>query len=287
MVDRIVPALLMVLCWTSSSLAQGPIPPVRVPDQFQGVHDGYDMAVPYQRWRMWVEAQKGPVTEQALGEADALEGRQRTGRPLFTVAFHNDYGRVASGDVRVYCTVLPVYPDRDRGECSYLYRRADVPLSPSYSGEPNVLDIWMRENFDPAMVARNIRAAGVAPDGDLWMVREKMFEGAASPAPMLRENQRIVRVDSRDCPAFQAAVEAVERRRLDWTLDLFAVGEDLPMRAPHPHAGQTFYTLHAWVDGYDVTLTGGPTLATVLGPVIEAVWDCEQGAERSRVRPRP
>lgn len=283
--DRLALALLIVLGWGSAVAAQ-PVPPVFVPAEFQGDHDGYDMAVPYQRWRMWIEAQKGPVTEQALAEPAVIEGLHRIGQPLFTVAFHNDFGRAASGDVQVFCTVVPVYPARDRGECSYLYRRADVPIAASYRGDPNAFDVWMRENFDPALIVRNLRAAEAPPSANLWMQGERMFDGAPSPAPMLTENLRIVRVDSRDCPAFQTAVEAVERRTLDWTLDLFAVGEDQPLIAPRPHAGRTTYTLNAWVDGHGVTLTGGPVLAEILGPVIEAVWDCEQAEARRLARTR-
>lgn len=282
MINRILLAWLIALGGSSAGLAQAPPPPPRLPDGIPAVHDGYAMAVPYSRWGMWIEAQKGPVTEQALAAPDTLEGRHRVGGPLFTVAFHNDSGRAASGDVRVYCTLMPVYPDRDRGECSYLYRRADVPVGVSYVGPPTAFDVWMRDNFNPSMVVGNLRAAGVAPGGDVWAARQEMFAGAPSPQPMLTENQRIVRVDSRDCPAFKTAIDTVERRRLDWQLDLFAVGEDLPMPPPRPHAGQTFYTLNAWIDGHNVTLSGGPALATVLGPVIGAVWVCEQArASRS------
>lgn len=276
MIDRVLLAMLFAACLTSPAFAQGPPPPVPVPEQFQAPVDGYDMAVPYQRWRLWIEAQKGAVTERALIEPDTVEGRGGVGGPLFRVAFNNDIGRLATGEVRVFCTVTPVYPDRDRGECSYLYRRADVPAGPGYGGASNPFDLWMRENFDPALVARNLRAAGAAPGDDLWPLRNEMFVGAASPEAMLTENRRIVRVDSRDCPAFRRAVEAVEQRRLDWTLDLYAVGEDQPRVAPRPHAGTVDYTLNVMIDGQSLTLSGGPALAPLLGPVLDAVYACEQ-----------
>lgn len=284
MIDRILLAWLIVVCGWSAVLAQIPPPPPRLPDGIPAVHEGYDMVVPYRRWGMWIETQKGPVTEQALVAPDTVEGRHLVGGPLFTVAFHNDSGRAASGEVRVYCTLMPVYPDPDRGDCSYLYRRADVPVSFSYGAAPNAVDVWMRENFDPALVVRNLRAAGVAPGADVWTMRQDLFAGAPSPQPMLTENRHVVRVDSRDCPAFKTAIDAVERGRLDWTVDLFAVGEDLPMPPPRPHAGRTFYTLNAWIDGGSVVLSGGPALATLLGPVIEAVWNCEQAAAASARR---
>lgn len=283
MAVRFVLALLTAMCAATPGLAQGPIPPVQVPEQFREPVDGYGMMTPYQLWRMWIEREKGPVTEQALAQPDVLEGRQRVGRPLITAAFNNDFGRYATADVQVYCTVMPVYPDRNRGECSYLFRWAEVPIQVSYREPANAMDVWMRAHFDPALIVRNLRAADVAPDADLWRVsREAMFEGAASPRPMLTEHLRIGRVDSRECPAFRAAVEAVERARPDWTLDLFAVGGDTPFRVPGPHALTAIYTLNTLVDGQSLTLTGDSALEALAGPVVRAAYDCDQARQAGR-----
>lgn len=283
MAVRLVLALLTALWAATPGFAQGPIPPVQVPEEFREPIDGYSMITPYQLWRMWIEREKGPVTEQALAQPDVLEGRQRVGRPLVTAAFNNDFGRYATADVQVYCTVMPVYPDRNRGECSYLFRWAEVPIHVSYRDTTNAMDVWMRTHFDPERIVRNLRAADVAPDGDLWRVsREAMFEGTASPRPMLAGHLRIGRVDSRECPAFRAAVEAVEGARPDWTLDLFAVGSDLPFRVPGPHARTATYTLNTLVDGQWLTLTGDGALGVLVGPMVRAAYSCDQARQASR-----
>lgn len=263
--------------------AQGPPPPIRVPEQFQAPVEGYSMVVPYQLWRNWIERQKGPVTEQALAQADTFDGRERVGGPLIAVAYHNDYGRFANADVQVYCTIRPVYPDRNRGECSYLYRRAEVPISPSYLETSNALDVWMRANFDPALIVRNLRAAGVAPGVDLWGEnKETIFDDAPSPQALLTEHLRIVRVDSRECPAFAAAVEALERARPDWILDLFAVGSDDPSRYPGPHATTATYKLNTRIDGQMITISGDGALEPLLRPVTQAAYGCERAQLAAR-----
>lgn len=282
-IDRIAFALFAAACLVSPAIAQGPPPPVRVPEAFQTPVEGYGMITPYQMWRFHIEQEKGPVTEQALAQAEVLDGRQRVGKPVFTAAFNNDFGRYASVDLQVFCTRTPVYPDRDRGECSYLYRQAGVPLGPGYRDPGNAFDDWMVENFDPALVVRNLRAAGIAPGADLWRENgDVLFDGAASPRQMLAEHLQIIRVDSRECPALRNAVEAVERARLDWTLDLFAVGEDEPFRFPGPHAATATYTLNAWVGGQPLTLTGDGALQSLLGPVLRAAHGCESAQRAAR-----
>lgn len=283
MLDRIALGLLAAVGLVSPAIAQGPPPPVRMPEAFQAPVEGYNMATPYQLWRGHIERQRGPVTEAALAEAAVLDDRRRVGRPLFTAGFNNDFGRYASVDVQVFCTRMPVYPDRDRGDCSYLYRRADIPLGPSYRDPNNAFDLWLQENFDPALVVRNLRAAGLSPGDDLWMEnREAMFEGAPSPRAMLAGHLRIVRVDSRECPALREAVEAVEQARLDWTLDLFAVGEDERGRFPGPHAITATYTLNVLIEGQQLTLTGDGALQPLLGPVLQAASRCESAQRAAR-----
>lgn len=283
MLDRVALALSLALGAVSPAIDQGPPPPVRVPEAFQTPVEGYSMATPYQLWRGYIERQRGTVTEQALAEAAVLDDRRRIGRPLFTAGFNNDFGRYASVDVQVFCTHVPVHPDRDRGECNYLYRRADIPLGPSYRDPNNAFDRWLQENFDPALVVRNLRAAGLSPGDDLWMEnRDAMFDGAPSPRAMLAEHLQIVRIDSRECPALREAVEGVERARLDWTLDLFAVGEDERGRPPGPRAITATYTLNVLIDGQRLTMTGDSALQPLLGPVIRAASSCESARRAAR-----
>lgn len=250
MAFRINFALLFVMGWTSSGWAQ--VPPAPPPPGVTITHDGQDLTVPYQRWAMWIESQKGVVSEQALARPEVIEPGWFT-RPIITAAFHNDSGRFASAEVRTNCA------SPSTSGCEFRYRRADVPLSPSYEPVPNALDVWMRQNFDPELVLHNLReSTGESDSTNLWTVpADVMFAGLASPQPILTEHVRIFEVISRDCPALFAALEAVEGERLDLPLDLRGVGRDNPLMPPRPHATRVFYTLSTSVKGEELDLSGG------------------------------
>jgi hypothetical protein len=279
MVFRITLALLLMAGSTSSAWAQMPPPPP--PPGFRITHDGQDLTVAYQRWGMWIESQKGAVAEQALARPELIEAGWYA-HPIMTAAFHNDFGRFASAEVRSNCR-------SPASGCGFLYRRADVPLSQSYGVSPNALDVWLRENFDPALVLHNLRdTAGGISGANLWRVRaDVMFAGAASPQALLNENVRVLQIRSRDCPAFLTALQAIEGQRVEGPLDVPGIGEDRPIPPPRPHATRVFYTLSASVDGEQLDLSGGRALATLLQPVLDAVHECEQASASASAAATP
>lgn len=268
MPSRLIFTLLMATCCASPGWTQ--IPPA--PPGAAISHDGYNLTPAYERWSSWIESQKGAVSERALARPEVFESGW-SGRPFMTAAFHNDYGRFATSEIRARCAAPPA------AECEFLYSRADVPLSRSYGPVPNALDVWMRENFDPALVVRNLREAGKDPGSDLWRVSaEVMFAGAASPQAFLTEHLRVLRLKSRDCPALLAALQTVETQRPVWALDLRGVGEDRPLVPPRPHAQRVFYTLDASVDGAQLNVSGGAVLEPILRPVLNAAYECERAS---------
>lgn len=264
--------------------AAAPPPPAPPPPGLDRPILGYDLQTPFQLWRYWVERQKGPVVEALIAEPETLDGERAVGAPIVRFVRSNDFGRFLAGDVRLYCRRDGAH-GFDRSACHYRLRRAFVPLDAASYGEDNPLARWTRESFDAERLARHLQAAGLPPDSDWWRVdEERIFSSMPSPAPLLREHARVVRVDSRDCPAFGEAVAALESKRVDWRLDFLGVGEDTALVAPNPHAQITEYSFRILVPGRlnAVTLQGvSSQLDDLFAPVAEALDACE------RQQPRP
>jgi len=233
------------------------------------------MRVPYELWRHWVEAQKGPVTLALLQQPDVLEGLRPRGT-LLSFRSYNDFGHFLSGDIRVYCPTGAPQPAPD--SCRYLLRRAYVPLPAEDYGEINPVSEWVRANFDARELARNFRELGLAPDIDWGEAdRAQVFSAAPSPGQVLADNAVVVRLHSIECPQMGAAIEALEGKALGMQIDFAGVGPDQKLRAPVPHAVSTTFTLFLLEEGGYTTIEGsrGPA-AQIVDPILDAADACER-----------
>lgn len=267
------------LAWASAAAAQGPIPPLPVPEYLQESVEGYSMAVPFQKWGHWVERQRGAAIEAALAQRPVLEGERQIGRPLLSVAYHGDLGIIAMGEIRVFCP--QAWVARSPAEiCHYLYRlgsaRKDATL---FGSSENEVSRWTWENFNPALVVAALKEAGIAPGADLWRVDgPTLFATHPSAVAMLGAHLQIVTVDSRDCPALHEAVQLMDRSQVAWRTDFMAVGHDDWPRAPNPHAVTASYTLEIFAGGGQVTLKGdGEGLRNIVNPALQAAARCSSG----------
>ncbi|KRA74636.1 hypothetical protein ASD89_10035 [Caulobacter sp. Root656] len=273
-------ALALSLLVVASAPAQPP-PPILSPPELDKPYDGYDLRTPYQLWRYWVENQKGPVTEALMAQPDSLPDEGAFGSPLITFKAFGDMGHFLTGDLRAYCRRKPPY-DFDRDNCHYVLRRATVPVAAASYGTENGLSTWTRQNFGPEKLARHLKAAGFAPDIDWWIAadRQTMFAEQPSPAALLKSQARVVRVDSRDCPALAKAIGAMETRRLGLPVDFWAVGPKGVLDPPPPHATQWLYVLNLIVAGHAVTVEGDHALMSdIVDPVFKAAQACEQAGK--------
>jgi hypothetical protein len=215
-----------------------------------------------------------------LATPDSLPGETAWGRPILEFRKYNDFGHFLTGEVRVYCAPgEPAYRPRP-GSCHYRLRRAYVEAGAAgYSG-PTPVSRWAIANFDAARLTRHFRETGIAPDTDWWMAdRTKLFATMPSPVEVLMENVTVIRLDSRDCPGFARAIEALDRQTLTERTDLLAVGEDQAFEPPWPHAVTVEYTLRLNVGGANgrLTLTGsGGRLEALVDPVLDAADVCER-----------
>ena len=272
-------AVTLSMLSASTSGAQPP-PPALTPPELDNPYDGYDLRTPYQLWRYWVEGQKGPVTQALMAEPDTLPDEGAFGRPLITFKAFGDLGHFLTGDLRAYCRRKPPH-DFDRDNCHYVLRRAFVPAAAASYGTENPLSTWTRQNFGPETLAKRFKAAGVAPDINWWFAdRQALFARQPSPAVVLKSLAKVIRVDSRDCPALAKAIDAMETRRLDLPADFWAVGPKGQLVAPAPHATQWLYALNLMAAGHAVTVEGdGPQVTDIVNPVFDAAQACEQAAK--------
>lgn len=259
--------------------AAPPPPPALTPEKLEQPVDGYDMRIPFQRWRGWVERQKGPATAALLAEPENLPGERPFGAPLgFSMA--SDFGVFQSGDVRVYCRPGEPSYQPDRKSCHYRLRRVSVPAPAAvYGGADNPVARWMRDTFDASVLAGHFRRSGLGPDTDWWRTdMERIFAPLPSAVPMLIEQAKVVRVDSRDCPALAAAIRKLEGMRLDRKLDFLGVGEDARLHIPPPHGVTVTYALRTLLPdaGGHMSLEGsGPDMDDLVRPVLAAAETCE------------
>jgi len=272
-------AAMLALLAAAKAGAQPP-PPALTPPELDKLYDGYDLRTPYQLWRFWVEAQKGSVTQALVAEPESLPDEGAFGRPLITFKAFGDMGHFVSGDVRAYCKRKPPY-DFDRTSCHHVVRRAFVPVDAASYGAENPLSTWTRQNFGPETLAKRLKAAGLAPDINWWLAdRKAMFNQQPSPAEILKSQAKVVRVDSRDCPALAKAIGDMETKRLTMPVDFWSVGPQSTLTPPRPHATRWLYSLDLLVAGQFVTLeSDGALVADIVNPVFDAAYACEQAAK--------
>jgi hypothetical protein len=272
-------AVLSLSILSAASAGGQPPPPVLTPPELDRPYEGYDLRTPYQLWRYWIESQKGPVIEALVAEPETLPDEGAFGRPLITFKAFGDMGHFVSGDVRTYCKRKPPH-DFDRDNCHFVVRRVFVPVDAASYGTENPVSTWMRQNFGPETLARRLKTAGFATDTNWWTAdRQKMFAQQPSPADILKSQAKVVRVDSRDCPALAKAIDAMETKRLDMPVDFWSVGPKGELVAPRPHATRWLYTLDLIVAGQFLTLEGDGALVTdIVNPVFDAANACAQAA---------
>ena len=274
------------LAFAAAPALAAPPPPALVPDALKQPVEGYDLETPFQIWRYWVESQKGAAVDALLETPDAIEGEQAFAEPLLKFTKENDFGHYLTGEVRAYCR--KGQPSLARS-CHYRLRRGFVPHNAATYGEDNPLSRWTRESFDARALAGHLRASGLGPGTDWWRAdRAKMFAAFPSPLPVLKEHATIVRLDSRDCPAMGAAIAALDKKRIDWRLDIATVGEDAKVEPPWPHSIRVTHSLRILVPGKAsiVTIEGtGDALETLVGPILDAADECEKAREGQTSRP--
>jgi hypothetical protein len=268
--------IIMVLCVGTSVSAAPPEPPVPTPLELDQLYDGYDLRGLYQIWRYWIEGQKGAITDAMLAEPDIFPGETRIGAPLLKYSGAGDLGRFASGDLRAYCPPTRPY-GFDQAACHFVLREARVPVPAGFGDNP--LTTWMRQAFAPASTAAYLKAQGLPPTSDWWMVDQaRVFANHPSAAKALRAQGRIERIDSRNCPALAKAILNMETRRLDAPVNFWTVGEPTELIPPTPHGANWWYELDLLVDGEGATIKStGRWMTDIVGPVFDAARSCGFG----------
>lgn len=278
-VGALLTALALVCLTPGTAFAPPPPPPPPIPAVRQPV-DGYDLAPLWSQWNLWVESRKGPATEAILAEPDALPGEAPGGEPVFEFRKYNDYGHFLTGEVRVYCQPAKPY-GVVAGTCHYRLRRAYVDHAAATYGDPNPVSRWTVASFDAVRLARHLREAGYAPDTDWWLAdRAKLFAVLPSPDAMLMEQATVIRLDSRECPAFGRAMADLDRKVVATKLDMIGVGRDhRPTRYLPPHGGDVSYTIRVVAPGAGawVKIEGGGIgrFTKLFQPMLDTADACE------------
>lgn len=270
----IAAGLLAALVSLPASARGVPPPPMVTPPALKQPIDGYDMSVPYELWRYWIEQRKGAMMNAVLTRADPPPGEEAFGATQLRFRAGWDMGQVMAGDAQVYC------PRDGRGfersTCHVVLRRVQIPDDVGGLGGPNVLSRWMQENFDAPALARHLKTQGLGPNTDWWRAdRQRMFSAFPSPDAALTAAVRLERVDSRDCPAMAQAFETLDKAHVDIRLDMTGVGEDVWGKAPRPHSTAWTYTLSLRNDKGLTTLeTDSWLIGDLVHPVLEAANAC-------------
>lgn len=262
-------ALVLALAATTAA-AQGPPPPVR----YDGppTVEGHDVGVLFNRWVGWVERQKGEVLEAAMADPNHPGSLRQRGQPILEARAFGDQGLVLSASIAVVC---PFAEGRFQSDaCIVRMREATIPWRADGYGSEDTLADWTRTAFDAAAVVEVLSAAGVASGGDLWRIDlDPAFSRLASPGEVLRQGLRVRTVDAAACPAMEQALQSLEGRALDGTIDLWGIGEDGSISPPRPHAIRSTYTLRYVADDI-VTLQGGRALEALISPAFAAGQAC-------------
>ncbi len=267
--------LLLLVCGAAAVSTAAPPPPPLYPDDLPRTLDGYDLGVVYSRYSFWIEGQKGAVIDAIMAEPTDVAGyRPQFAAPVsFTI--YSDYGHFQSGDIRSYCRTTGE-AQVDRSDCRFVFRTVTIPAAAIDRAGP--VGLFMRTSFDPAAVVASMKANGIAPDADLWRADgPQIFGTLPSPVKLLRDNAKVETVDSRQCPALNRALEAIEGQTLPQRIDIPLIGEDGPVPPPHPHAARREDKLTFVADGGSMTVTSWRVLEPLLGPVYAAVDACLRG----------
>ncbi len=270
MVKRLT--LVVLLCGAAIKAVAAPPPPPVYPDDLPQTLEGYPLGVLYSRYSFWIEGQKGAVIDAIMAEpADVAGYRPQFVAPVSFTAY-SDYGHFQSGDIRSYCRAAGE-TQVDRGDCQFVYRTVRIPAAAINNASP--VGIFLRKSFDPVAVVASLKANGIAPDADFWRVDgHQLFGALPSPAALLRDNAKVETIDSRQCPAMQRALEAIEGQTLPQRIDIPLIGEDGPVPPPRPHAAQRENKLTFVADGGSMTVTSWRVLDPLLGPVYAAADAC-------------
>ncbi len=265
-------AFLLLACGAAVSTAAAPPPPPVYPDDLPQTLDGYPLGVLYSRYSFWIEGYKGAVIDTIMVEPADVAGY----RPQFVAPFsfttYSDYGHFQSGDIRSYCRTAGE-TQVDRSDCQFVYRTVTIPAAAIDRAGP--VGLFMRKSFDPPAVVAILKANGIAPDADFWRVDgHQIFGALASPAALLRDNAKVETIGSRQCPAMQRALEAIEGQTLPPRIDIPLIGEDGPVPPPRPHAARRENKLTFFADGGSMTVTSWRVLEPLLGPVYAAADAC-------------
>ncbi len=251
-----------------------PPPPVPIPPELRQPIDGYDLQIPYQLWRYWIENRKGAVIEGLL-DTPPPPGERAFGPRQLRFKGGWEMGQFAGGDAQVYCKPQQPY-GVDRDSCHIVLRQVRIPADAGGLGGANPLSLWMRENFDAKGLVRHFRAEGLSPETDWWRAdRARLFAASASPDTVLKSQARIEQVDSRDCPAMAQAFAALDAARLDLRLDLFGVGADTTVKPPLPHSNSWTFTLELMrEDGLAKLETSSRQVGDLVFPILKAAEAC-------------
>lgn len=282
---QVLVALALFFLMPGLAFAPPPPPPPPLPTIREPV-DGYDLQIPWTLWNMWVEGQKGPATEAILLQPDPLPGETASAEPILEFRKYNDFGHFLTGEIRVYCKAAQPR-GRAPGTCHYRLRRAYVDHDVAGYGGVSAVSRWATDNFDAARLVRHFRDAGFAPDTDWWRAdRAKLFAAMPSPIPVLIANAKVVRLDSRDCPAFGRAMERLDRMTLATRLDMVGVGGDYKStRYLQPHGGDVRYTVRVVAPGTGASIkiegTGISQFTALFQPIADAADACEAARAKS------
>lgn len=251
-----------------------PPPPAIPPVELRTPIDGYNLQQPYQAWVSTVERQKGAAIDELMKAAEDMPGERPIGDTLVAYDSFNDSGHFASGEIQTYCkSGGPT--GYDKKTCHYRYRTIRIPPSANAYPPDNPVARWTHDSFDAAKVVAHLKATGVAPGtANLWSAGVSTV--MPSPVSILKENAKITVVDSRDCPAFHRAVEALEGKTLSVALDFLAIGRDDDSMPPI-HGVQTDYSISSWApsSGGRVEITGhSDRIQALVDPVFTAADSC-------------
>lgn len=272
--------LLATFASVGASARGVPPPPMLTPPELKQPIDGYDMSGPYEQWRHWIEARKGPVMDALLAApAPPPPGEQAFGATQLRFKAHWDLGRFTTGDAQVYCRPKPPY-GFDQATCHVVLRRVQIPDDVGGLGGPNALSAWMQANFDAPALARHLRAEGVEPGANWWRVdRARMFAASPSPDAALKAGARLDRVDSRDCPAMAEAFANLDSSSIDLRFDMTGIGDDVVGQAPAPHSNFWTYTLSVRSDkGLTTIETDSWRIGDLVIPILKAAEACAKAA---------
>ncbi len=265
--------LLVLACGAAIEAIAAPPPPPVYPEDLPQTLDGYAMTILYSRYSFWIEEQKGAVIDAMMAEPAEVVGYRPLFVPPISFKLYSDYGHFQSGDIRSYCRVTGE-GQVDRSDCQFVLRIVAIPRAAIDRTGP--VGLFMRKSFDPGGVVAGLKANAIRPDADMWRIDgNRLFGGLPSATGLLRDNAKVMLLDSRQCPAMQREIAALEGQQLPQRIDISLLGDDGALPPPPPHAVRREDKLVFRADGEFMTITswsGG--LYRLLSPVYDAADAC-------------